>query len=188
MRPARWVIAVLLFLPASVEAQTSSASVTLRATVSETVALSILPNSIQTKVRADVVSSGGNTVRITLSGDDAKPEVIRVPLLVRSNTAFKVSALFESQTAELANLAVTGVHPTGTLVSLQAVKGVTPMRDEDTSQPMLVLTGPRVSTGGTLNFPNNALKVTLLIQLKPQVVSGWMIHLTLVGNAAPLIP
>ena len=98
MRPARWLIAVLLFLPASVEAQTSSASVTLRATVSETVALSILPNSIQTKVRADVVSSGGNTVRITLSGDDAKPEVIRVPLLVRSNTAFKVSALFESQT------------------------------------------------------------------------------------------
>src|SRR5215510_10170242 len=87
------LVAVFFLVPASVEAQSS---VTLRGTVSETVTLSLAPNFQQSNT--DFVSSGGNTVRVTLSGDDA---VIRVPLLVRSNTRFKISALFESATAEL---------------------------------------------------------------------------------------
>jgi hypothetical protein len=178
---------VLLFLPASVEAQTGSASVTLRATVSETVALSILPNSIQGDVSAHVVSSGGNTVQITLSGNDADASVIRVPLLVRSNSGFKVSAVFESQTAELDQLSVTGVQATGSLVSPQSVNSLEmSLAEKDTSQPLLVLTGPRISLGGSLNSPNNALKITLLIRLKPQPVSGWLVRLTLAGTAEPL--
>ena len=66
--------AVLLVVPAGVEAQTGG--VTMKATVSEIVALSVLPNSIH----GDVVSTG-NTVRISLKDNDAP--VIRVPLLVR---------------------------------------------------------------------------------------------------------
>jgi len=49
----------------------------------------------------------------------------------------------------------------------------------------VVLSGPRISLGGTLNSPNNALQVTLLIRIKPLTVSGWMGHLTLAGTAAP---
>lgn len=175
------IAVVVFFACTNVEAQSS---VTLTGTVSETVALSVAP----TFGNMDVVSSSGNTVRLTLSGSDAKSEVIRVPLLVRSNSSFKISALFESQTASLEQLMVTDVHATGNLVVPHVVNGVDKRREKDreTSLPFVVLTGPRISTGGTLVSPNNALKVTLLIHIKPQTVSGWLVHLTLVGTAGPL--
>jgi hypothetical protein len=100
MRQIFILIAVVFLAPASSAAQTA----TLTGTVSETVALSV--------------------TGITLSGDDAQPSVIRVPLLVRSNSSFKISAVFESQTAELSGLSVVDVHATGSLVSPQAVNAV----------------------------------------------------------------
>ena len=188
MRPARWLIGVLLFVPANVEAQTGTASVTLKGIVSETVAVSVAPTFTDGNV--EVVSGGGNTVRITLSGDDAQSQVIRVPLLVRSNSNFKISAVFESQTAELDQLSVAGVHASGSLVSPQVVNAfkIRHEAETDNSRPSLVFSGPRISLGGTLNSPNNALKVTVLIRLTPrQAVSGWMAHLTLVGTAGQLL-
>jgi len=156
MRHFLILMAVVFFVPASIAAQTA----TLSGSVSETVALSVK--------------------QITLSGDDAQPSVIRVPLLVRSNSSFKISAVFESQTAELIELSVVDVHATGNLVSPQVVNAVDKRREGD-----VVLSGPRISLGGTLNSPNNALQVTLLIRVKPLTVSGWMGHLTLAGTAAP---
>ncbi|HVI70085.1 MAG TPA: hypothetical protein VM656_01190 [Pyrinomonadaceae bacterium] len=153
MRQIFILMAVVFFVPASIAAQT----VTLSGSVSETVTLSVS--------------------RITLSGDDDRPSVIRVPLLVRSNSGFKISAVFESQTAELSELSVVDVHATGSLVSPQVVNTVDRRREGD-----VVLRGPRVSLGGTLNSPNNALQVTLLIRVKPQSVSGWMGYLTLAGS------
>lgn len=178
------IAVVVLLVSTSVAAQTS---VTLTGTVSETVALSVAPTFKQGNME---VVSGGNTVRITLSGDNAQSPVIHVPLLVRSNTNFKISAGFESQTATLEQLIVTDAHATGNLVTPQIVAGLDKRRDieTDTSQPMLVLSGPRISRGGTLTSPNNALKVTLLIRLKPQQTTGWMVHLTLVGTAGSLTP
>jgi hypothetical protein len=149
------LLAVVFLVPASIAAQT----VTLRGTVSETVALSV--------------------PRITLSGDDTQSSVIRVPLLVRSNSSFKISAVFESQTAELSELSVVDVHATGSLVLPQVINALDLRREGD-----VVLSGPRISRGGTLDSPNNALQVTLLIRVKPQSVSGWMGHLTLVGSPA----
>ena len=171
------LIGVLVFVCASVEAQT----VRLSGTVSETVTLSVAPTFSAT----NVVSSGGNTVRITLSSDDA---VIRVPLLVRSNSGFKISAVFESQTAELAQISVADARATGNLVSPLAVNALeeSPEVDRDVSRPLLVLTGPRVSTGGTLKSPNNALHVTLLIRLKSQPPPGSLIQLTFTGQPVSL--
>ena len=148
----------------------------LSGSVSETVTLSVAPAFTAT----NIVSSVGNTVRITLSADDAESSVIRVPLLVRSNTGFKISAVFESQTAELAQLLVTDAHATGNLVSPHIVSALEKSRgpDRDFSSPLLVLTGPRVSTGGTLKSPNNALQVTVLIRLKSQPPPGSLAHLT----------
>ena len=167
------LMAVLFIAPAIVEAQTGR--VALTATVSETVALSVAPTFSQTNV--NIVSSGGNTLRITFSGDD---EVIQVPLLVRSNSSFKISADFES-TTELTQLSVIDVHATGSLVSPQAVNAIKNI-DLDLSRPLLVASGPRVSLGGTLNSPNNALQITLLIRLQSQPTHG---SLTLVATAGP---
>jgi hypothetical protein len=164
MRLLLTLIAVGVFVPAGVKAQSS---VTLTATVSEIVTLSG-PDSI----------GSGNTVRITVSASDS-PD-IRVPLLVRSNSGFKITAVVESQTAGLSELSVADVRATGRLVSPQIVNAIHLERivDPDTSQPLFVAGGPRVSLGGTLNSPNNALQITVLIRLKPELPRDSPIHLT----------
>ena len=194
------LVVVLLLVPVCVKAQTGG--VTMKSTVSEVVALSVLPNSTQYNVETSLVSTG-STVRITLSGTDADAPVIRVPLLVRSNSSFKISAAVESNTAEVTQLSVVDARVTGTLVSPNAVTELNVPRqfdvrglDEstssvqnllDASRPVLVASGPRVSRGGTLTSPNNALQITLLIRVKPQPARGWLVHLTFVGTAGSLI-
>ena len=165
------LIGVILVVPAIAEAQ----AVKLTGTVSETVALDIAPDWTESDVHA--VSSGG-TVRLTLSGKGAGPAVIRVPLLVRSNSGFKISGKFESTTAQLAQLSVMDVRATGRLVAPDVINSLQIRPEFDLSSPFVLLTGPRVSLGGTLNSPNNALQITLLIHVKSDSVGGWLAHLT----------
>jgi hypothetical protein len=167
------LIALVLLVPAGVAAQ----AVTLNGTVSETVALSVRPDFTHSNIDVNVVSSG-NTVRITLSGSDAKAPVIRVPLIVRSNSGFRISAAVDSTTAELTQLSVIDVRATGSAVSPRAVSEL-----EVSPQLDFLLSGPRISLGGTLDSPNNALQVTLFIRMKPQPARGWLVHLTFVGTA-----
>ena len=192
------LVAMLLLVPAGVEAQTGG--VTIKGTVSEVVALSVLPNSTHSDVETSLVSTA-STVRITLSGAAVDAQVIRVPLLVRSNSSFKISAAVESNTAEVTQLSVVDARATGTLVSPNAITELNVPRQFDVrrletssvqnlldpSRPVLVASGPRVSRGGTLTSPNNALQLTLLIRLKPQLARGWQVHLTFVGTAGSLI-
>src|SRR6185369_10018848 len=174
------------------ETQTNRGSVTLTGTVSESVALSVAPGL----AAMDVVSSG-NTVRLTLPGTDVD---LRVPLMVRSNTSFKISSNVETTTTQLAQLSVIDVRATGRMASPQAVNelNVPPQFDLrrsgdnavgmdsiNVSQPFLLVSGPRVSLGGTLESPQNALEITLLIRLKPQPVPGSPVHLTFVATAGP---
>ena len=181
------LVACVLLVAANVEAQTGRVS--LQGTVSETVALSVLPNLAQRNVETQLVSSG-NTLQLTLSSpDNDSSPVIRVPLIVRSNSGFKITANFTSDTAVLAQLLVNDVHATGKLVSSQAVNALRVLprsSSRDISQPLLVLSGPRVSLGGTLVTPNNALQITLLIRLQPQPARGWVAHLTFVGTPESL--
>lgn len=205
MVPAKWtrltcqhvftVIAVVLAVPACLKAQTGR--VIINATVSETVSLSVLPNSTHSNVETDVMSNG-NTVRVVLSGTQADTPVVRVPLLVRSNSRFKISAVVESKTVELAQLSVVDARATGALVSSQAISDLNVPRQFDLrglkdnassvpnlledALPLLVATGPRVSLGGTLNSPNNALQVTVLIRLKPQPAHEWSMQLKFVAT------
>lgn len=168
MRCLLTLIAVGFLVPAGVKAQSS---VIMKATVTETVTLSAQPGN------ANVVSRGANAVDVTLSD-----EILRLPLLVRSNTGFKISATFASKTAVLSELSVEDVRATGTLVSPQVVDALhfNPQLDPDLSQPLLVLSGPRISIGGTLHSPNNALEITVLIRLKPGLPRES--HLTLVAT------
>ena len=179
------LVAVLLLVPAGVEAQTGS--VTMKGTVSEVVALSVLPDPTHGNVE-----TSGNTVRITLAGANSDPLAIHVPLLVRSNSSFKITATAESSTTEVTQLSVLNVRATGTLVSPNANSELNVPRQFDVrapkdsiplDTPVLIASGPRVSRGGTLTSPNNALLITLLIHLKPQPGRGWLVHLTFVGTA-----
>ena len=201
--PSRWpglkccvltLIGVVFLIPPNAETQTNRGSLTLTGTVSDTVALSVAPGL----AAMDVVSSG-NTVRLTLPGTDVD---VRVPLMVRSNTSFKISANVETTTTQLAQLSVIEVRATGRMASPQAVNELNVPQQFDrrrggdnapamdfsainVSQPFLLVSGPRVSLGGTLDSPQNALEITLLIRLKPQPVPGSPVHLTFVATAGP---
>jgi hypothetical protein len=176
------LIAVGVLVPAGLKAQSS---VTLTGHVREVVTLSVAPSFNEAGV--DVISNGG-TVRIAWSGGTSP--VLRVPLLVRSNTGFKISALFESTTAVLSQLSIEDVRPTGKLVAPQSINAFhnKPQLNPDTSQPLFVATGPRVSLGGTLSSPNNALQITVLIRLKPEQLRASLVHLTFVATPVSPIP
>src|SRR4051812_21117093 len=103
------LLAVSFIASASVAAQNSA---TLTGRVSGTVALSVAPTFNASGV--EITNVGVNTVRITLSGEDP---VIRLPLLLRSNSSFKISAISESTNAALTQVQVTDIQTTGTLVS-----------------------------------------------------------------------
>ena len=184
----------MLLVPVVVEAQTGQ--VTLKGTVSETVALSVGPDFNPGNADVNVVRIG-NALRITWSSDDSKPPVIRVPLLVRSNSRFKLSANVESAAAVLTQLSVIDVSATGSLVSPQAVNGLnvpqkfdshglTDSSPLDISRPLLVVSGPRVSLGGTLETPGNALQITVLIGVRPEPGHRGLVQLTFSGTAESL--
>jgi hypothetical protein len=181
--PIFTLLAVVFLAPAAAEAQTGR--VALQGHVSETVALSVLPSFTNDDVAVQVLSTG-NTVRITLTSTDAK--VVRVPLLVRSNSSFKISADVESTTNSLAQLSITDVRATGRLVSPAAVRSLKIPEQVDLNNPrgLQLVSGPRVSLGGTLDSLNNALQITVLIRLHPQTAPGQPIHLTFAATAAPL--
>ena len=187
------VIGVTVLLSTQTAAQ--NAGVVLHGGVSETVALSVPRILPLNTIKTDVVSTG-NRVDITFSSAD-KGGVIRLPLLVRSNCGFKITGVFESNSAIVTQALITSVQATGPLVSRQAVRDIKIARPFDArdreenvftgavalelSESVPVLSGPRISLGGTLDSPGNALEIMLLISLKS--ASGPVTsHLTLLAT------
>lgn len=172
------VVALVVLMSAHTAAQ--NAGVVLNGGVSATVTLSVPRIQPLNTIKTDVVSTGNNRVDITFSSAD-KNGVIRLPLLVRSNCGFKLTAVLNSNAAVVTQVAIPSVQPTGPLVSRQAVRDVKIARQFDArgpedpgpvalelSQSLLLLSGPRVSLGGTLDSPGNALEIVLLIHLKSE--------------------
>lgn len=186
-------------LPIMAQCQTSIGSVTLKANVSETLALSVSPNLLQDNVQVDA-HSDIKSLTLTLSGSANDVVSIRVPILIRSNTGYKISGLVQPQAAALANFVVLDAYPTGRFVAADGFANlhVAPELDSrnkngmvqiasvhlNHSSPLTILSGPRVSLAGTLNSADNALEVILLIVVKPDVdADGWSLRLTLSGSA-----
>ena len=185
------VIALVVLMSARTVAQ--NAGVVLNGAVSETVTISVPRILPPNTIKVDVVNSR-NRVDITFSTAD-KNEVVRFPLLVRSNCGFQVTGVLESSSAVATEVLITSVQPTGTLVSKQTVRDVNIAKRVDArgpggklfpesvelSQPLVMLSGPRISLGGTLDSPGNALEIVLLINLKSESGPGTS-HLTLLAT------
>ena len=195
-----WMVAgVILVLPIMAQGQTSNGSVTMKANVSETVALSVSPNLLRDNVQVDG-HSDVKSLTLTLSGSAHDVMSVRVPILIRSNTGYNISALVQSQAATLASFAVVDVYPTGRFVCPESFANLHVARELDSrnqngtvqiassplnnASPLAILSGPRVSLAGTLNSADNALEVILLIVVNPDAAAhGWFLRLTLSGSA-----
>ena len=194
-----WMVAgVILVLPIIAQAQTSIGSITMKANVSETVALSVSPTFLQDDVQVDG-HSDVKSLTLTLSGSDNDVVSVRVPILIRSNTGYQISGLVQSQAATLTNFVVLDAHPTGRFVAPDSFANLNVTRELDSRNkngivqtaslflnhsPLTILSGPRVSLAGTLNSTDNALEVILLVVVKPEVgADGWFLRVTLSGSA-----
>jgi hypothetical protein len=194
-------LCVVAVVPLTVCAQSGSVSVTLRGSVSKTVALSYESTS---DARAEINafdSGGGLTLVVSGSGSERN---LRVPILIRSNTSYKMTASVESQTAVPVQLRVFSIAASGKLVAADAISGVVierrfdvPRDDRsageenlsttDASVPFAIFSGPRISLAGNLNSPDNALKVIFLLSVRPRVDKGsWTISINLQGNSTEL--
>jgi hypothetical protein len=195
-----WIVAGVTFLlPVIAQAQTSIGSAIMKASVSQTVALSVSPNLLQDTVQVDG-HSDVKSLMLTLSGTANDVVSVRLPILIRSNTGYKVSALVQSQAATLANFVVLDAYPTGRFVAPESFANLHVARELDSrnkngtvqiaslplnnASPLAILSGPRVSLAGTLNSADNALEVILLIVVNPDAgADGWSLRLTLSGLA-----
>jgi hypothetical protein len=194
-----WLAAgVVLLLPFMARGQSHSAPVTINARVSETVAISVGEAFAESNVRIES-HGAGKTLGLTLSGSSTDVVAVRLPILIRSNTSYGISALVRSQAATLVNLAVIGARPTGRFAALDAAASLNVARELDSrstngriqnafmplnlSSSFSILSGPRVSLAGTLSSIDNALEVTLLIAAKSEANAGeWTLHLILTAS------
>jgi hypothetical protein len=179
---------VIVCLPITVRSQTAS-SIGMKGSVSQVVVLSVSPSAMHENIQAETVAEG-NSLRVLLSGNSHGSEEIRVPLLLRSNTGYSISARVESQSVIVNQLSVTDVRGTGRFVAPEAIN-VThdPLSSKpsmasnsplDLSKNFSLFSGPRISLAGTLNSPDNALELFIVIKVTPIKQAGsWQLTLTL---------
>lgn len=185
--------------PMRICAQSGSGSIVLHGGVSKTVALSLGPKAARSSANLSAFDSGG-VLRLVVSGSGFERN-LRVPILIRSNTSYNIVASIQSQTAVATQLRVLSVESGGKLVAGDAITGVVigpqfdmprddpSAREENlstihTSLPFTIFRGPRISLGGGLDSPDNALKIILLLSIRPKVDKGsWTMNVNLQGNS-----
>ncbi len=202
-RKRRWLwcviwLCLIAIAPATVCAQRRSGSADLRGSVSKTVTVSLSSHDSPTGVDLHAVENDG-ALSLVLSGSEFKRD-LHVTILIRSNTAYNIQTSVQSQTAVLAQLQVISVEAGGKLVAGDAVTGIAVTRQFDqrhgrtvageenvspidASAPFTIVSGPRISLGGGLETPQNALKVSLLLSVQARAAEGsWTIGLKLQGS------
>lgn len=194
---------MLTLCPAWVaRAQTGGGSVSLSGVVSETIALSISQESGAAGVLVSTSRNAERSLTVTISGTTRDTAELRISVQIRSNTAYGLFASAKNGGANLSSLLVVGARPTGIFVAPDAAEALSVAAAFDgrggaggsthaagfnrTNLSALseLLSGPRVSTGGTLHSPQNALEVVLSMTVEPRADDqSWTVELLL--SAAP---
>jgi hypothetical protein len=195
------LLTAMLYLSVVARAQ-SGGSVKISGGVSETVLLSIPQGAEPPGVRVTSSQNADRSLTVILSGTTHDLTKVSIPVQIRSNTAYRLLATAQARGSNLSSLLVVGARPTGNLVAADAeavsVAGAFDGRGganrsalaggfdrPNLPAPLELLSGPRVSTGGTLTSPQNALEVTLSVAVEPQAgAQGWTVELLL--SAAPV--
>ena len=190
------VIGVLGLLPMVGLGQTGNRTLTVSGHVSETIALSVASGFSHDNLRIDM--DGDRALRVTLSAESPDSLVVRVPILIRSNTSYQISASLNCDSATLSSFAVLEARPTGKFASTEAATNLRVPQEidrrtagvENSFEPSYlfafsILSGARTSLAGTLHSPDNALEVTFSIGVRPQPAARrWVLSLTLTASPA----
>jgi len=198
------LLLVVLCLTFVARAQ-SGGSVRMSGGVSRTVALTIQQEAEvpESDVRVNVSRNADQSLTVTITGATRGLKELRIPVQIRSNSSYSLSAAAEASGANLSSLLVVGARTTGPLAAPEAAESVSVSAAFDgrngadsvppvggsnrpnLSSPSELLSGPRVSLAGTLQTPQNALEVTLSITIEPRGASpSWRFELRLWATPA----
>lgn len=187
-----FALALTVLLAHEAAGQSGSGSVTVSGQVSRAVFLNVAPGAqlYADDFRVTHTRQDAHTVRLSISVTGDEAGLISIPLQLRSNAGFKLSASAEVGDASLGAMRVTGARATGSLVAADALNALTQDAATDDAHanpdashlPYTLLTGPRISLAGTHDTPSNALEVTLLLEVRPQGGQTYDIELTLTAS------
>lgn len=175
-----FALTLTILLAHEAAGQSGSGSVTVGGQVSRTVFLNVAPGARLSadNFRVTHTQSNAHTVQLSISVAGGESRLVSIPLQLRSNAGFKLSASAELSEASLSAMRVTAARATGMFVTAEAVNAATQDIATDdahgnTNAPRFssshtLLTGPRISLAGTYDTPSNALEVTLLLEVRPQ--------------------
>ena len=190
-------ISLFIFTAAPVKAQ--SAAVKLTAQVSGTVAISVAPDAqVAGGVRMTSSSAGQRTVAVSLTGSGNAPTEIRIPIYIRSNVGYALSASMKTGGTTLSKFLVISTQATGRFVVADALENLNiaetfdgrsggevqfagvSLAALDMSSPVTLLSGSRISRAGLLSSPDNAVEVMLAVTIKPSAgAAHWSAELIL---------
>ena len=189
---------LLLCLSGVARAQAGGASVKMSGGVSGMVTLSSpwVTNVSADGVRVTLSQTPDQSLSIILSGSTRDATRVSVPVQIRSNAGYSLLAAAKANGAGLSSLSVADARPTGGLVAADAVGALSVAAIFDArpgagklipadgfnhpnlSSPVELVSGPRVSLGGTSGSPQNALEITLFIAVEPRASNqAWSIEL-----------
>lgn len=192
--PRACIVVVFLLLAAPcVCAQAGASSVKLSGQVSGAVTVSIHEaRDASDGARVSFAQVDAKTVAVNVSGSGAEPTRVTLPVTLRSNVGFELSASLLSADDLTVALSVAGVEVTGKFVHAAALANIkadealaAPLKTAQHQTPSVnILSGPPVSSAGTFDSPDNAIEVLLAVDVKPPTNGApWSARLTL--KAAP---
>jgi hypothetical protein len=175
-----WLALLVVLATARVSAQQARAAVTMTGHVSSFAAVSAGQGASVVRGGAQISAApaGAHTLIFSLSGQADDEAQVDIPVQLRSNAAFTLTAWAEKGGAAILDLSVVGVGGAGRLVHpgaagrvevSAAFDGRLDKRPADVrhlSSPATILSGPVVSMGGTLDSPANMLEVVLRVVFK----------------------
>lgn len=190
-------LALTILLAPQARGQSASASISVGGQVSGAVFVSIAPGAQlsdkrdetgETTVTLPFTHSNldRQTIRLSIpdspSGGDGR-RLVSIPLLLRSNVGYTLTARANSNGMMPGGLCVAGVRATGRHVARGAASAVNAATCVDAtagvrtrhangitrgfSAPSTLLQGAAISLSGTPDSPFNALEVSLLLELEP---------------------
>ncbi|HJQ31126.1 MAG TPA: hypothetical protein VJ866_03050 [Pyrinomonadaceae bacterium] len=193
-------VTLTLCLTCVARAQAGGGSIRMTGIVSELVALSIPQTTEAPGVLVNTSRGADNSVTVTLNGNTRGLTEVRIPVQIRSNTAYRLSAAATSSGSDLKSLFVVGARTTGTLATPDAAEALSVAAAFDgrngdgfnlpnLSNLSELLSGPRATLGGTLQSPQNAVEVTLSVAVAPQSdAQSWTVELLLSAAPAAQLP
>lgn len=179
-------LALTFLLAAEALGQSGSASITVNGHVSEAVFISIAPGAQLSGDELPLAYSNLNpqSIRLLIYTSASDVRRISIPVQLRSNVPYTLSASANLNEAILRNLCIAGARATGRFVAAAALNATNKATCEAATaglkpraanpgalfnaSPSALLTGPRISMAGTFDTPFNALEVMLLIEVEQE--------------------